>query len=109
MTDHQTNTQLDDVERAILTGLRRAAYDREALHAEVLPFMSPRKIEDEVKAGRLRAIRCGTRTAVLAIDAAKYLAALRRASDLAMNADTAVPDDAKPRDKTNRESQEALA
>ena len=81
MSDQQTLTQLDSVELEILGSMRRVAYGREELHAEVLPFLSPRSIDGEVKAGRLRVVKCGGRTAVLAIDAARFLAALRRASE----------------------------
>ena len=81
MSDHQNPAQLDSVEREILTSMRRVAYGREELRSEVLPFLSPRSIDGEVKAGRLRVVKCGGRTAVLAIDAARFLAALRRASE----------------------------
>lgn len=81
MTDNQSPNSLDSLEREIVASLRRAAYGRSELRDEVLPFLSDRTIDAEIKAGRLRAVKCGGRTAVLAIDAARFLAALRRADE----------------------------
>ena len=119
MTHHDVYTPLDALERDILASLD-GAYDAETvcLGAGPLKFLSPRSVENESKAGRLRAVKCGKRVVFLGIDIARFLAALRRASDGAVKATVvvvpdaavaAVPDDIKPGDQTNRECREAAA
>lgn len=71
---------LDDLETDILRVMRRASYDKPTFHEEVAPFLSPRSVDIEIKSGRLPIIRCGDRVAILAPDAARFLARLRRES-----------------------------
>ena len=62
--------------------MRRSSYDKETFIEEVAPFLSLRALDREVKAKRLRIVRCADRVAILAPDAVDYLLLLRREAEV---------------------------